>query len=289
MIYVQVFKAPVYDSEGKCVGVQGIFWDVTDRQTAELRLRRTALELARSNEELQRFALVASQDLQDPLHGLQESTHSLVARCLHTLDQQAQQDLRHIQATADRMQRLLDDLLSLARVSTQGPVFETVDLNQVAREVVASLRSRIEESGGQVEIGDLPSIEADPDQVRQLLENLVDNALKFRRPETPPSVRIQGRICRQPSRDERSHEAESLCQIEVEDNGVGFDEQHLDRVFELFHRTSTENGTGLGLALCRKIAQRHGGTISARSIPGTGSTFIVTMAVKQARETAEMT
>ena len=288
LMYVQVFKAPVYDAEGKCIGIQGIFWDVTDRQTAELRVRRTALELARSNEELQRFALVASQDLQEPLHRVQASSAALRARCAAALDEQGRDELARLQEDAGHMQRLLDDLLSLARISTQGQSFAPLDLAQLAHEVVADMQHRLDQQGGRVEVGDLPTVEADRDQMRQLLENLLDNALRFRRHDVPLVVRIQGRICRLPTRDDRATEAETICQLEIEDNGRGIDEQHLDRIFHLFQRLPNEDheGTGLGLALCRRIAERHGGAISARSVAGVGSTFIVTLAVRHTPETA---
>jgi signal transduction histidine kinase len=157
--------------------------------------------------------------------------------------------------------------------------FEQVSLDKLAREVISDLEVLIEKTGGKVEIGPLPVVEADPTQMRQLLQNLIGNALKFHRPDQPPVVTLSSEI------SSSANGAPALCQISVADNGIGFDEKYLDRIFAVFqrlHGRSEYEGTGVGLAICRKIVERHGWTITARSEPGAGATFIITLPAQAA-------
>ena len=288
LMYVQVLKAPVYDAQRNVVGTQGIFWDVTDRQRAQVELRRTAAELARSNEELQQFALVASHDLQEPLRKVQAFGDQLQARYADVLDERGRDYLARMQDAAARMQQLINDLLSLSRVTTQGRPFLPVDLAQIAREVVADLQTRLERTEGSVEIGELPTIDADPLQMRQLLQNLIGNGLKFHRPGTPPVVRVFAEPVEAVAADACSAVDATRCRLIVEDNGIGFEEKYLDRIFTVFqrlHGRGEYEGTGVGLAICRKIVERHGGTITARSTVGQGSVFVVTLPMKTRPET----
>ncbi len=145
--------------------------------------------------------------------------------------------------------------------------------------MICDLEVRIEQVGGRVELGNLPTVDADPLQMRQLMQNLIGNALKYHRPEVPPVVQVSSKPVVGQSRD--------VCQILVEDNGIGFEEVYVDRIFTIFqrlHGRTEYEGTGVGLAVCRKIAERHGGTITARSTPGKGSSFMVTLPVRQPRE-----
>jgi signal transduction histidine kinase len=183
-----------------------------------------------------------------------------------------------MQNAASRMQTLINDLLALSRVTSKAQPFVTVDLNTVAREVISDLETRIERTGGQVLLGELPIIQADAVQMRQLLQNLIGNALKFHRPEVAPVVKVTSQIL---EGDERH--TDGTCRLFVEDNGIGFEEQYLDRVFIPFqrlHGRTEYEGTGIGLAICRKIAERHQGDITARSVPGQGTTFVVTLPLK---------
>jgi light-regulated signal transduction histidine kinase (bacteriophytochrome) len=186
------------------------------------------------------------------------------------------------------MRTLIHDLLTFSCVTTKGKPFARVDLRQVAREVVSDLEGSIHETGGRVEVGDLPSVEADPMQMRQLLQNLIGNGLKFHRPDVPPVVRVEGKVL---SRMERPFtgdgRSDPFVEIIVADNGIGFEEIYLDRIFELFqrlHGRSEYEGTGMGLAICRKIVERHGGCISAQSKPAEGASFLVMLPVRQQRE-----
>jgi signal transduction histidine kinase len=184
-----------------------------------------------------------------------------------------------MEGTAGRMQDLIDALLEYSRLVRTGQPFRSVDLKAVALEVLGDLETRIAETGARVEIGDLPEIDADPAQMRQLLQNLVSNALKYHRPGTPPEIAVDGR-CRAGA----GRPGGEVCEITVTDNGIGFDEQFLDRIFTPFQRLHGRKqfqGTGIGLAIVRKIVERHGGTVTARSEPGQGATFIVELPRRQ--------
>jgi PAS domain S-box-containing protein len=249
-----------------------------EHKRAEEALARQAQELARSNAELEQFAYVASHDLQEPLRKIQAFGDRLKATCNDALDERGRDYLQRMQNAAKRLRTLINDLLTFSRVTTRGEPFAPVNLVEVARDVVSDLEMRIERTGGRVEVGELPTIEADPTQKRQLLQNLIDNGLKFHRPEEPPVVKVNGKLLG------------DRCQITVQDNGIGFEEKYLDRIFTIFqrlHGRSEYEGTGVGLAVCRKIAERHGGNITAQSAPGHGTTFIITLPVKQSKDRRE--
>jgi light-regulated signal transduction histidine kinase (bacteriophytochrome) len=174
-----------------------------------------------------------------------------------------------MQDAAARMQALINDLLTFSRVTTRAQPFVAVDLNTLVQQVISDLEVRIQQNEAKLEVGPLPTIEADPLQMRQLFQNLLANALKFQQPGVPPTVRVYAQDA-----------GEADVQLCVEDNGIGFDEKYLDRIFTIFQRLHGRvdyEGTGVGLAVCRKIVERHGGTITARSAPGEGATFIVTL------------
>jgi PAS domain S-box-containing protein len=249
-----------------------------EQKRAEEVLARQAQELTRSNAELEQFAYVASHDLQEPLRKIQAFGDRLKTHYEDTLDDRGRDYLQRMQNAAKRLQALINDLLTFSRVTTRAQSFVPVNLTQVAQDVVSDLEVHIERTGGHVEVGELPIVDADPTQKRQLLQNLIENGLKFHRPEEPPIVKVSGKILG------------DRYQIMVEDNGIGFDEKYLDRVFTIFQRLYGRleyDGTGVGLAVCRKIAERHGGNITAQSTPGKGSTFLVTLPVKQPREGRE--
>ena len=238
-----------------------------------LELAETNTELERSNRELQDFAFVASHDLQEPLRKIQAFGDRLKTKQSAQLGSDGLNYLERMQNAAGRMQTLINDLLTFSRVTTKAQPFVKVDLNRIAREVVSDLETRVQQTGGRVEISSLPSIEADALQMRQLLQNLIGNALKFHRSGVPPIVKV-----------ESAGSSNGHCQINVEDNGIGFDEKYLDRIFTPFQRLHARGeyeGTGIGLAVCRKIIERHGGNITAKSTPGSGTTFIINLPVRQ--------
>jgi signal transduction histidine kinase len=256
--------------------------EIAERKQAEEKLRAIATQLERSNRDLQDFAYVASHDLQEPLRKVQAFGDRLKAACANSVGVEGRDYLERMQSAAKRMQVLIDDLLAFSRVTTRANPFQLIDLGKIAREVLSDLEVRIQQSGGQVEVGELPVIEADQIQMRQLFQNLIGNGLKFHQEGRPPVVRIRSRVLTDDSAANGS--PRERCSLEVEDNGIGFDEKYLDRIFVMFqrlHGRSSYEGTGMGLAICRKIVDRHGGQITARSAPGQGSTFVVTLPTKQ--------
>jgi len=236
------------------------------------------VKLQQSNRELEDFAYVASHDLQEPLRKIQAFGDRLKVRYGEVLTGEGIDYLNRMQSAAGRMQALINDLLAFSRVTTKAQPFTPVDLTVVAREVVHDLEVRIHQAGGEVVVGELPTVEADSMQMRQLLQNLVSNGLKFHRPDVPPHVELSGSVLA------------GRAQIVVRDNGIGFDEKYADRIFTMFerlHARSAYEGTGIGLAICRKIANRHGGDVTARSNPGQGATFIVTLPLTHESRSAD--
>ncbi len=258
--------------------------EVEDRRRAEELVRATAVELGRSNEELEQFAYIASHDLQEPLRKIQAFGDRLRTRNRERLDDQGKDYLDRMLKAAARMRSLIEDLLSYSRVTTKGQPFARVDLNVIADGVLSDLETRIHETDAAVDVGPLPTIDADPTQLRQLLQNLIGNALKFHRPGVPPAVTVRAEVL--PA--EGDADAPPVCRLTVADNGIGFEEKYVDRIFQVFQRLHGRleyEGTGVGLAICRKIAERHGGTITARSEPGVGATFTVTLPTRQPNHT----
>ena len=247
---------------------------------------RQRQELARSNAELQQFASIASHDLQEPLRKIQAFGNRLKVTYGESLTEQGRDYLERMQNATQRMQALIDDLLILSRITTRSQPFLAVDLGQVTQEVLSDLEVRLQQTGGRVEVGELPTVAADPVQMRQLLQNLLSNALKFSRPGEPPVVKLYTQLLGQKHQPVEDIAIAQFYQIVVADNGIGFDEKYLDRIFNVFqrlHGRSEYEGTGMGLAICRKIAERHGGSITAKSRLGQGATFIVTLPIKQPR------
>lgn len=234
-------------------------------------LEQTNTELQRSNRELEDFAYVASHDLQEPLRKIQAFSNLVESEYGEALGD-GKDYVRRMRNAANRMSTLIQDLLSFSRVTTKAQEFQQVNLDTIAREAVSDLQARIDETGGTINLQNLPIVEADPVQMRQLLQNLVGNALKFHKPNQAPVVTVSSEIKKSPTGKS------TTCILEVTDNGVGFDEKYLDRIFSVFqrlHGRETYEGTGIGLAVCRKIVERHGGTITAKSTLGNGAIFIV--------------
>ena len=273
-LFLEIHPKLIRDSEGKVTGIRSFMVDVTQRRLAEQALQTQARELARSNAELEQFAYVASHDLQEPLRKIQAFGDRLKIKCGPALDEDGRDYLTRMQNAANRMQTLIHDLLALSRVASRPHPFTAVNLSEVAWEVVSDLESRIEQVEGRVEIGPLPAVLADRLQISQLLQNLIGNALKFHKPGRKPVVEVRAEsVTVGPFEDPG-------CRLTVEDNGIGFDEKYRERSFQVFQRLHGRNeydGSGIGLAICRKIAERHGGSITAESVPGTGSKFIVTL------------
>lgn len=246
--------------------------DVTDRIRAEEALKVYTEKIETSNRELQDFAFVASHDLQEPLRKIQAFGGMLSKRYADSLDERAKDYVRRMQDASGRMQEMITALLDYSRVTTKAQPFSPVNLKETAKEAVSNLFVRIEETGGRVELNELPVIEAEYNQMLQLLQNLIGNALKYHKEGVPPVVRVT------------SEKESSRVRIFVEDNGIGFEEKYVDNIFSPFKRLHSREeyeGTGIGLTVCRKIVERHGGIITARSTPGEGSTFIIELPERQ--------
>ncbi len=237
------------------------------RHTSDLADKAARLE--RSNGDLEQFAYIASHDLQEPLRKIQAFSGRIVTGYAPILDDQGRDYLSRIGNAAARMQQLIDDLLSLSRVTTKRNPLAPVDLNVIAREVLGDLEVRIQTTGGRVELGELPRIIGDPVQLRQVFQNLIGNALKFHRKEQAPVVKVSAVPGNADTVD-----------LYFDDNGIGFDNKDANRVFLPFqrlHGRQAYEGTGIGLAICKKIAEQHGGVIRAESKAGEGSRFVVTL------------
>jgi PAS domain S-box-containing protein len=266
-IYVQVLKAPVYDSQERIIGIQVIWWDVTDKKRAEDELRRTAEELARSNRELEQFAYVASHDLQEPLRMVASYVQLLERRYKGKLDADADDFIRFSVDGALRMQRLISDLLAYARVGSRGKPFQPVKLESVYAEATANLQAAIRAEKAKVTRDPLPTIPGDAGQLVQLLQNLIANGIKFHGAE-PAQVHVSA-----------SHEGDHW-RFTVRDNGIGIDPQYRDKIFGIFQRLHGKGeyaGTGIGLAICKKIVERHNGQIWVDSELGKGCAFCFTL------------
>ena len=276
---VEISLSPM-ESGGELL-VTAVVRDITERKRAEARLRQTAdalalqtRELARSNAELEQFAYVASHDLQEPLRMVASYTQLLKRRYRGRLDADADEFIDFAVDGANRMQRLIQDLLAYSRVGTRGGAFEPVDSGEVLDAALRDLGHRIEETGAVVTRGDLPAVLADPSQVRQVFQNLVSNALKYRGEEAP-RVHVSATWEAAPHGD-----GGDWWRIAVRDNGIGIAPEYAERIFVVFQRLHTQaeySGTGVGLAICKKIVERHGGRIWVESAPGHGATFSFTL------------
>lgn len=243
-----------------------------EKRKAEEALRLYMRRLEQSNKELEQFALVASHDLQEPLRKIRMFAEFLKKADGDRLSEEGQNYLCRMDNAVERMHDLIADLLDLSRINRKGQPFKQVRLSEVISIVLSDLQFALSDTQGRVEMDELCTIEADPRQMEQLFLNLIGNSLKFHRKDVPPVVNISTAI-----RDD-------FCEICVEDNGIGFDEQYQDRIFKVFerlHGRGKYEGTGIGLAICKKIADRHGGTIIAEGKPNEGATFRVRLPATQ--------
>jgi PAS domain S-box-containing protein len=268
--------------------------DATNRKASELRLEEYTKKLQSSNRELQDFAFVASHDLQEPLRKVQAFGDRLADKYGDKLGETGLDYLARMQSASSRMQTLINDLLTFSRVTTQAKPFVEYSLNKIIAEVISDLEVKIENTKAEVNLQDLPSFEMDKTQMRQLFQNLIGNGLKFSKPDVPPVIKIWSEVNEQKDSnisgafrfdlDAMSELPQGFCRICVEDNGIGFDERYLDRIFTVFqrlHGRTEYEGSGVGLAVCRKIVERHNGHITATSKLGSGAKFIITLPLNQ--------
>jgi PAS domain S-box-containing protein len=262
-------SATIYDNDGKTpVATIAQGQDITERKRAEERLLNTLNDLERSNKELEQFAYVASHDLQEPLRMVASYTQLLEKRYKDKLDSDALEFINYAVAGANRMQALVNDLLSYSRIGTRGKALEPIDAHIALGQARMNLSATIEETHAVVTNDDLPEVMADESQLVQLFQNLIGNAIKFHKADESPRIHIS------------AERKEKQWVFSVRDNGIGIEPQYFERIFVIFQRLNTREeykGTGIGLAICKKIVERHGGKIWIESQPGEGSTFYFTI------------
>jgi signal transduction histidine kinase len=250
-----------------------IFVDVSERKSLEAQLKQKADDLARSNAELQMFAYIASHDLQEPLRMISAHLDMMKKRYGGQLPESAVQHLDFAVQGSLRMKALINDLLAYSRLESRGGAFSNVDLTDAVNQATNNLHASVEESGADIERRELPTVMADEVQMVQLFQNLISNAIKFHGVDVP-HIKIW------------AEETGSEWVVSVEDNGIGMDPAHTERIFQMFQRLHTQEeypGTGIGLAICKKIVERHGGRIWVSSEEGRGSTFCFSMPRTQKR------
>ncbi|MGE5526410.1 MAG: ATP-binding protein [Rhodospirillaceae bacterium] len=281
--YLSTSGQPVFDDAGRFIGYRGVGRDITERKTAEAALQaahadleRKARELARSNAELEQFAYVASHDLQEPLRMISSYTQLLERRYASKLDDDGLEFMRFIVDGAARMKQLIEDLLAYSRVGTRTRPLQQLSMKEVFDRAVSNLRGAIEASGAQITAGSLPEVYGDEVQLAQLLQNLIGNAIKFRGGDVP-RIHVD------------ADEIDTEWHFRVRDNGIGIEPAYFERIFMVFQRLHTRDeydGTGIGLAICRKVVDRHGGRLWVESTPGAGSTFHFTLPRKERTDDA---
>ncbi|MBU4118618.1 MAG: PAS domain S-box protein, partial [Proteobacteria bacterium] len=261
--------------EIQCVNAH-LLLEVAERQQAQQELERLTASLRRSNVELEQFAHVASHDMKEPLLLIVAFTERLLARWPEKFEGKAGEYIARILKAARQLRELVDDILQLSKVRSCDRPFGLVDLDVLLRDVMADFEERISQAQGKVGVGSLVAIDGDRTQLRQLFQNLIANALKYSQKSVPPVVEVKGR--KLPGK---------IYEITVQDNGIGFEEKHAERIFQPFvrlHARHEYEGTGMGLATCEKIVDRHGGKITAKSSPNEGAIFIVQLPMSQRKK-----
>lgn len=277
IFWVETTIVPLIQLEGTPQQFLSISQDISDRKRAEQEMRLLTERLELNNRELQDFAYVSSHDLQEPLRKIQAFGDRLKTTNGDVLNERGKDYLERMLNAANRAQVLINDLLAFSRITTKAQSFVPIALDDVLEGVLSDLEVRIEQTGTTIVCAPLPVIEADPSQMRQLFQNLISNAIKFRKDNIAPVIHILVQMIQQNEQD--------FYEIRVMDNGIGLDTKYSDRIFQMFQRLHGRNayeGTGIGLAICRKIVERHGGMITVESQIDQGATFIITLPLKQA-------
>jgi PAS domain S-box-containing protein len=269
--YISHYCQPVYGNDGVFLGRYANNRDITERERIEKALEAHIEKLEQSNKDLQAFGYMASHDLRESIFLVQAFSKRLRTKFLQDQNHEGNVYLQQIEKASKHMQMLLDSMLNYSRIATQPKAVTVIDLNDIAKEVILDMDFFLRKESAVVTLDVLPSVYADYGQMYQLLKNLISNALKFHKPGEVPTIFIY-------SRQEISPENICHWEVVVEDKGIGFEEKESGKIFNLFERLHSKDryeGTGIGLSICKRIAERHGGEILATSIPGQGSKFII--------------
>jgi signal transduction histidine kinase len=283
--YLMVVARPKENPGTHQVDILGIVLDLTEQKANEAQLEQFTAELQRSNQDLEQFAYVASHDLQEPLRKIRAFGDRLASKYQTILEEQGSDYVKRMQSAAARMQILIEELLSFSRVSRPGILLENLDVNAIVAEIREDLETQIRREMATLVIGNLPNVRGERSQIKRLLQNLISNAVKFHKDGKGSRVEIKGSIVR--GGDAQNQFNVPLpklryAKIEVSDDGIGFDVKYLEKIFTIFqrlHGRTEYEGTGIGLAICRKIVTNHGGFITARSEENKGSVFIVILPI----------
>jgi len=283
--YLMVVARPKENPGTHQVDILGIVLDLTEQKVYESQLQQFTAELQRSNQDLEQFAYVASHDLQEPLRKIRAFGDRLTAKYQSILEDQGSDYVARMQSAAARMQVLIEELLSFSRVSRPGILSENLDVNEIVGEIRDDLETQVRREKATLIIGNLPAVRGERSQIKRLLQNLISNSIKFHKSDAGSRVEVTGTIIRSgDAQNEFNIQLPKLkyARIEVKDDGIGFDEKYLEKIFTIFqrlHGRTEYEGTGIGLAICRKIVANHGGFITARSEENKGSIFIVILPI----------
>lgn len=268
--------------------------EIKERKASEEKvkhLNRQLLEniasLEQANKDLDRFAFMASHDLQEPLRKIRMFSDRLALKYSELMDDDGKTNIQRIHKAAERMQNLITDILTFSKISVDTPSFIKCDMNALIGEVIVDLDEEIKGKNGKVVIDKLPTLNVNPSLMKPLFHNLIGNALKYSKKDATPVVKISSEISAQVNGTSSSAPTPKYCRIYIQDNGIGFDQKYAEEIFGMFkrlHHNSEFQGTGIGLALCKKIVEQHKGYISARSKINEGSTFIISLPVQQEKE-----
>ncbi len=276
----------VKDTGGDVLKMLCINRDITALRTFEKEQERNMRELNRSNRDLEEFAYIASHDLQEPLRKISMFTERLKAKYDNALDSEGTLFVERILASAANMRILIDDLLNFSRANRRTHTFDVVDFNLVFEDVISELELNIEETRAVIRFtGTLPTIQAVTSEMKQLFANILSNAIKFRKQDVPPEIEVRsGKVSRTEKQTLGLPATTAFHRIEVHDNGIGFENEYSERIFQIFQRLNGKAeypGSGIGLAICKKIVEKHNGLIFAKSAPDSGATFTVILPEKQ--------
>ena len=282
--YYEGFYIPLKDDSGEIYAVLTVLHDITDkvRSKKELlqlneSLKQKNFELRMMNEQLSTFAFVASHDLREPLRKIQVFTNSILDSEHGKFSPRGREYFERILASIGRMGSMIDDILSFSRINANGRAFERVDMNEVLQVVLGDLQETIQEKEARITVDSMPEYFGNRSQLQQLFQNFLTNAIKFHQPGVPPIISVTGGIVPGKEIDHPAVRSEkNFFQIRIADNGIGFEEQYYSKIFQMFqrlHGVSQYSGTGMGLAICKKVVENHDGFITVQSEPGTGSVF----------------